>query len=349
MIIDYDIYLEHYGVKGMQWGVRKERRAAAKRAKRAGKAKKYLDEAKMLDTKISSLSSTKSTNSSRRKIAKLAAKRNQALDDAVAKSQGKLTDKQRKIALGAAAVGAIIAGGAVYTSVQSGQARRLMEKGKDYLKTRENKYDPGWKLDRSLSDKMSSEEIMSKVVSKINPNYGDTGTKVNCRRATLAYEMRRRGYDVKATKTTNGHGQTFLGMRNVLDGKSEDQADGRFRGIPNMLKEAKKQGGSQNVNMWGEEKLITDKESIFQGLSYMPNGARGELGMGWRSGGGHSMAFEIIRGKPVIFDTQSGRRYTESSSEFQRIVDNMAAVSYTRLDNKTLDTNYLMKWVRNDD
>ncbi len=27
MLIDEDIYLEHYGVKGMQWGIRNDRRS----------------------------------------------------------------------------------------------------------------------------------------------------------------------------------------------------------------------------------------------------------------------------------------------------------------------------------
>ncbi len=40
---------------------------------------------------------------------------------------------------------------------------------------------------------------------------------MNCRRCTFAYEMRRRGYDVAATRTTNGRGQTAVGVYNALN------------------------------------------------------------------------------------------------------------------------------------
>ena len=41
---------------------------------------------------------------------------------------------------------------------------------------------------------------------------GKFGTKLNCRRCTFAYELSRRGYDVKATRTMKGTGQTYLGV-----------------------------------------------------------------------------------------------------------------------------------------
>lgn len=39
MIIQEDTYLEHVGVKGMRWGVRKQRRAEKKAAKKAAMVK----------------------------------------------------------------------------------------------------------------------------------------------------------------------------------------------------------------------------------------------------------------------------------------------------------------------
>lgn len=139
--------------------------------------------------------------------------RNQATKDAKAKSQGKLSQAQRRTLIGAGVVGAAVLAYGTYASIQSGEATRLIEKGKDFFV---GKNESAWKLDRSLSDQtMDADTIYSKVVSKINPDYGAPGTKVNCRRATFAYEMRRRGYDVAATRTTDGRGQTMVGMYNA--------------------------------------------------------------------------------------------------------------------------------------
>lgn len=60
-----------------------------------------------------------------------------------------------------------------------------------------------FKTDKALASKdMSSDEIMDKIVSHINPGYGEKGTTNNCKRCAYAYEMSRRGYNVKATKNT---------------------------------------------------------------------------------------------------------------------------------------------------
>ena len=39
MIIDEDVYLEHFGVKGMRWGVRNQKRGGTKEQRRAGNKK----------------------------------------------------------------------------------------------------------------------------------------------------------------------------------------------------------------------------------------------------------------------------------------------------------------------
>jgi hypothetical protein len=84
---------------------------------------------------------------------------------------------------------------------------------------------------------------------------------------------------------------------------------------------------------------------IFEALGKNPDGARGELGMSWTHGGAHSMAWEIIGGKPVIFDTQNGHSYTQA--EFESVTKVMKNAASTRLDDVPLNTNFLGKWVRN--
>ena len=70
--------------------------------------------------------------------------------------------------------------------------------------------------------------------------------------------------------------------------------------------------------------------------------------MEWFGGGGHSMAWEIVGGKPVIIDNQTGRMY-RSVQEFNEVRQNMVDSAITRLDDKSLNTNFLMRWVRDAD
>lgn len=85
---------------------------------------------------------------------------------------------------------------------------------------------------------------------------------------------------------------------------------------------------------------------ILSSLSKQPNGARGELGMMFKGGGGHSMAWEIVQGKPVIFDTQTGKTY-KSALDIAQLSTNLTHSGFTRLDDKALNTNFLMRWVKN--
>lgn len=67
--------------------------------------------------------------------------------------------------------------------------------------------------------------------------------------------------------------------------------------------------------------------------------------MQWKAGGAHSMAWEVVKGKPVIFDTQTGKRYN-NASEFFSMARQMKGAGFTRLDNVELDQDFLMRWMR---
>lgn len=191
--------------------------------------------------------------------------------------------------------------------------------------------DRPFKQKPELTKKMPPKELHSKVVKPINPGFGEKGTQMNCRRATLAYEMRRRGNDVQATKSTRASGQDPGGM-------------------------AKAVGADFKDSMWGEKPVATQKEIwkaspekraelIFEDIGKNPNGARGELGVAWAFGGGHSIAWEIVDNKPVIFDTQNAKMYS-NSKEFAKFTPIVLDAATTRLDNKTIDDEFIKRWVK---
>lgn len=355
MIIDEEDYLAHHGVKGMKWGVRKE----DKQTRREAKAQKFVTKANVAQDQIDSLISAhggKLSVRNRGKVRKLEAEKAQALKDAEAKRQGKLTDHQKKVAIGAAAVATIIAAGVTYNLAQKGEFRRLGAKGKELVTGKEFRF----KENLSLAEKgLSADQIHERVVKGINPDYGALGTKMNCRRCTFAYEMRRRGLDVQATRTSNASGGTPGGLLNAVSPGEKLRPTGKLAtiiqaGKDTATKQANpdattpvldilKSGGGRNA-IPGTHPLV-----ILETLAREPDGSRGELGVVWHGGGGHSLAYEIIKGAPVIFDTQNGRRYDEDNIVGITGLNGVASAAFTRLDNLPLNNDQLLRWVRNAD
>lgn len=224
-----------------------------------------------------------------------------------------------------------------------------------------------------ISNKNASlEDISNNLVSNhtINPNYGKIGTTNNCKRCTFAYELQRRGFDVKATKTLNATGQTMVSSADAtMSGKQGGVTKTNLSFAKNYLFDKNVNSNKvtkflnqdvhdiynyKNFNylsMIGSKGSLASKEhyesdTIFNAIaSQNPNRARGELSMKYKSGGGHSMAWEIINGKTYVFDCQTGKTY--DSDKFSKIVEGLSTISYTRLDNKQLDMDFLSKWVEN--
>ena len=73
--------------------------------------------------------------------------------------------------------------------------------------------------------------------------------------------------------------------------------------------------------------------------------ARDEHGR-WDIGGGHSMAWEIVQGKAVIFDAQSRKMY-DNPEVLSELADRIKEANYTRLDNIQLDPVMMGRWLKN--
>lgn len=306
-------YLRHHGVKGMKWGVRRYQK---KDGTRTALGKKRREE--------------ESDRSSEEETEETAKKR-------------ELTKKQKAALVGAAVVAAY----ATYKFVDSGSATRLIAKGKEALKMSES----GFKKNENLSRNMDVDELFSSVVSRINPDYGDIGTKMNCRRCTFAYEMSRRGFDVKATRSVSGTGQGVVGWHNAMNADDAIKG-GRAGALIRAMKNPDFHSTLINGGGLGStpiSKPTGDKgysKSIFDAISKLPEASRGELTVSWKVGGSHSMAWEIVKGKPVIFDCQTGNKY-DSIEAFTELGDAITKASMTRLDNVNLNSDFLKRWLQN--
>lgn len=266
----------------------------------------------------------------------------------------KFTQRHKKALIGAGVVVGLLATYGAFKFVDSGEAHVFMLKGKQFVDSQAMTL----KKDDRLASKMDVDGIMKNVVRQVNPDFGKIGTKNNCRRCTFAYEMRRRGYDVCATRSIHGTGQTPKGEQLMLRPGAKRQSLG------SIWLEATKQAQKGNDNFLDEvygkpmgDVLVGDKDFdklhyltkgrlIMEALGRHPEGARGELNIKWAMGGKHSLAWEIVGGKPVIFDTQTGEFYT-TIDKFLRIAHDASAAGFTRLDNRPLNARYLRDWVQN--
>jgi hypothetical protein len=343
-----DEYLAHFGRLGMKWGVVTEE----KQTKRDAKAAEYTAKAKGYQKEIDKLSKQRSGRAKQR-INELNTLKTTALADAEAKRQGKMTQKQKHVAVGVGIAAGVLAAYGTYSMAQSGQLHSVAERGKAFMAGKDA---TSWKRNANLAQSgLSAEEISSKVVGPINKGYGSFGTKMNCRRCTYAYEMRRRGFDVSATKTSNARGQDLSGLHNVLTPETHLVHPGRGGMVTRVLTEMGTRKGGKEGSFTstltklqtGGKQLVPNSDILGEIGRLHPDGARGELTMAWMGGGSHSVAWEKIKGKVVIFDTQTRKVYKSNEA----LSDGLPAIgraAITRLDNIPLNDNFLIRWLKND-
>lgn len=110
--------------------------------------------------------------------------------------------------------------------------------------------------------------------------------KNNCPNTTLAYELRRRGYDVKAKPAPSG--MTMSSIRDLYNIKESDI------NITNMTNPFKTKENNRKLNSYFDS---------------MPDGYRGAIGVMWDgiASGGHIFNVERVDGKTMFIDSQTGK------------------------------------------
>lgn len=310
----------------------------------------------------------------RQSIQQLEKTQQRALKDAEAVKKGKLTSTQKKVIVGAVAVSAL----AAYVAVNQGQQSGALNSYKLLAQARLRGQSTPFQVNKGLSGKMSVADLLSKVAKPVNPGYSSPGGQMNCRRSTFAYELRRRGFDVHATTSAVGWGQSESGVINAVTPGSRNfyrnlslsetirdkgssavaRGDKRVNPVKKILLDnlgvnpqeeaarvvAAVKAGKSPSDLFSM--TSSSSKRVLEELAKQPNGARGEVVFKFPQFG-HSMAYEVVDGTPHIFDSQKGTLYNAATKMVESKWDGFHSAEITRLDNVDLDVNFLTRWATN--
>lgn len=140
----------------------------------------------------------------------------------------------------------------------------------------------------------------------VNPNYSPSNPKTsqNCAMCTVAYDLRRRGYSVKAKESDEG-----LSLNDMVS--AYDNA------VSIEMDEFYEEKNRKNFPDWPTSQTVQETlPDLKKELLAMGNGARGNLGLEWELGGGHSIAWEVEGGEVIIRDTQLNKKWKFDECEY---------------------------------
>lgn len=179
------------------------------------------------------------------------------------------------------------------------------------------------------SQKTTKDEDMAAT----NPNYntGDYGYTHNCASCTLAYDLRRRGYDVQAASDIDSES-----ISSITEWyKQYDKKTGKY-----VKPETTRISDLYEFEDIYKERTVEDVTNrIERDILKHGDGARGHFMVKWKDGGGHDMAWEVENGKVVIYDTQINQKRTVKEIMELSVIDDLSGsgVQYFRSDNLEVD------------
>ncbi len=369
---EVDAFLEHFGVKGMQWGVRNnaissikslfdsQKKSLSNRQERIknDKAATLVARAAKSKVRVSELNSEikalppglksvykRSTLRDKRNITEKQIAKD--VKQAEKTRNSRLTPTQKKVLIGAAVVGGVLAASYLSTRVDNETISSAIRRARS-----QSDYGSIFKINKDLAKPdLSASDIVTKISKGVNPNYGSQGGQMNCRRASFAHELRRRGFDVQATTSSIGRAQNETGLTNALikGDKNPIWATSLSSMSVNKGSSRARPNPYDNRTYTAFTERVDNISNLRDRLSKQPDRARGEV-VFEEAGFAHSMAYEVIKGIPYIFDSQKGTGYRTTTEDLGKLTRKWGiprAMEITRLDNVDLDLVWLSRWAEN--
>lgn len=180
---------------------------------------------------------------------------------------------------------------------------------------------PGFLAEQSLKTALGDKgkaRSMADATLNSNPYYDGTYKEFsqNCQRAVIAYEARRRGYDVTAQPTYEGDKLPNTAYVNPNTGVRNSFWMGAFQGAkPERV---------------GKTTAQATQNALESKMREYGEGSRAIMQVQWKQGGGHVLNVEYKNGKVHYNDAQIGAKY-KPSELFREI--KTGATQITRTDN----------------
>lgn len=173
----------------------------------------------------------------------------------------------------------------------------------------------------------------SAIMDEVNPKYSryDDGTSMNCANCTTAYELRCRGYDVEAAEYENPAEYYLNGTDLRFDYYYKDAKSVYLDSNGDEHKSV------LNGTNWQKEFDYSSDTVESSIVKHSGKNTRGDISVTWKSGGAHSMVYEVNNnGNVVIRDCQTNTVYS-----VEDIVDSVDNIRITRTDNLELKKGVL--------
>ena len=284
-------YLAHYGIKGQKWGIRRFQNPdmtwTAEGKIRYGNP----------SSKQARLEGTQSVQTDHNKAGS---------------TKGEVGRLLVSAGLSLVSLNPIGAATTLYRAGQAGAAGIKEKNAEKRIKNAE--------IDEKTGLPLKKKETTSdQDVKMVNPGFKNfnTNTKNNCVLCSTAFELRKRGFDVVASKAAFGY--TFDEYGKWFKGAKQESKDPLT--LQSSMQVPSRKKGKELFD-WVNPKLLSQGD-----------GARGYLSVQFGPAAGHSMIYEIQNGKAVVYDAQSGQK-----KSLQSVMNASVNVGFTRLDN--LEPNY---------
>lgn len=160
----------------------------------------------------------------------------------------------------------------------------------------------------------------------------------NCQCCSVTFEMRRRGFQVRATERTTTGVPTELAKRSNRGMAYLDPQTGK---VPT---ETSIGGRYVPTNGW-QIRTKTEKMLITEGEAAMKETGRYQISLNWKGGGGHRISAErTASGSLIIYDPQTGKKYNGFGS-YVKVHHGLINITYTmgilRTDNLLINPKYI--------